>query len=50
MADASPQKTEPSVALTVGGNRLTLLADGPERLDAVCRLIDEARESLRILY
>jgi cardiolipin synthase len=27
-----------------------LFADGPERLDAVCRLIEEAKESLRILY
>ncbi len=32
------------------GNRLTLLADGPARLEALCALIDGARESLRILY
>ena len=36
--------------MTVAGNRLTLLPDGPERLEALIRLIDEARESLRILY
>lgn len=34
----------------VAGNRLTLLPEGPERLDALIALIDEARESLRILY
>src|SRR5436305_6085278 len=34
----------------VAGNRLTLLADGPERLEALIALIDEARESLRLLY
>ena len=38
------------VALEVAGNRLTLLADGPERLEALVALIDGARESLRILY
>src|SRR6187551_2674100 len=36
--------------LTVAGNRLTLLADGPKRLDALVALIDGAEESLRILY
>jgi cardiolipin synthase len=41
---------EPAVAVEVGGNRLTLLPEGPERLDALIALIDEARESLRILY
>ncbi len=34
----------------VAGNRLTLLTDGPERLEALIALIDEAKESLRILY
>jgi cardiolipin synthase len=34
----------------VAGNRLTLLPDGPQRLDALIGLIDEARESLRLLY
>ena len=34
----------------VAGNRLTLLADGGERLDALLALIDGARHSLRILY
>jgi cardiolipin synthase A/B len=36
--------------MTVAGNRLTLLADGPQRLDALIALIDGAAESLRILY
>lgn len=34
----------------VDGNRLTLLADGPPRLEALIDLIDGARETLRILY
>jgi cardiolipin synthase A/B len=34
----------------VQGNRLTLLPDGPERLDALIALIDGARQTLRILY
>jgi cardiolipin synthase A/B len=36
--------------MTVAGNRLTLLSDGPQRLDALIDLIDKAEESLRILY
>ena len=36
--------------LDVDGNRLTLLPDGPARLEALLSLIAEARESLRILY
>ena len=36
--------------MEVAGNRLTLLADGPERLEALIGLIDGAEESLRILY
>jgi cardiolipin synthase len=50
MADADPQQSSSAVSLSVGGNRLTLLADGPERLEALLRLIEEAKESLRILY
>ena len=43
--------TGPKIAVhEVAGNRLTLLADGPQRLDALIALIDGARESLRILY
>jgi len=40
----------PIAPMTVAGNRLTLLADGPRRLDALIALIDGAAESLRILY
>jgi cardiolipin synthase len=36
--------------LEVAGNRLTLVSDGPERLEALIALIDGAKESLRILY
>jgi cardiolipin synthase len=41
---------EPAVAAEVGGNRLTLLPDGPERLDALIALIEEAKQTLRFLY
>jgi cardiolipin synthase len=36
--------------VTVDGNRLTFLPDGPERLDALLALIDGAKHSLRLLY
>ena len=39
-----------TASMMVAGNRLTLVADGPERLQALIDLIDGARESLRILY
>lgn len=39
-----------SEPLTVAGNRLTILSEGGERLDALIRLIDSAEESLRLLY
>ena len=39
-----------SFSAEVAGNRLTLLADGSERLHALIELIESARESLRILY
>ena len=50
MAAARPTKSEPAVAATVDGNRLTLLADGPARLEALIHLIEGATESLRVLY
>jgi len=36
--------------MTIDGNRLTLLPDGPMRLDALIELIDGARHTLRLLY
>lgn len=36
--------------IDVAGNRLTLLPDGPARLEALIALIDGAEESLRVLY
>jgi cardiolipin synthase len=48
MADASQPGSDRS--LLVDGNRLTLLVEGPERLQALLGLIDGARESLRLLY
>jgi cardiolipin synthase A/B len=50
MADANPQPKVPEVAATVDGNRLTLLPEGPQRLEALIALIEEAKESLRFLY
>jgi cardiolipin synthase len=43
-------EADPKIAHDVAGNRLTLLADGPERLDALIGLIDGAQDSLRLLY
>jgi cardiolipin synthase A/B len=37
-------------AYDVDGNRLSLLTDGPERLDALVALIDSAQTSLKLLY
>lgn len=48
MADAAPLSSERS--LTVDGNRLTLLSEGPERLEALVALIDGASQALRLLY
>jgi len=45
MADRPDQPS-----FTVAGNRLTLLTEGPGRLDALLALIAEAKHSLRILY
>jgi cardiolipin synthase len=47
---AEVEAERPGLSLQVAGNRLTLLADGPERLDALLELIDTAKESLRFLY
>ncbi|WP_419826728.1 phospholipase D-like domain-containing protein [Sphingomonas sp.] len=38
------------IAAEVEGNRLTLLTEGPEQLDALIATIDDARTSLRLLY
>jgi len=46
MKDADPIKATHEVA----GNKLTLLPDGPQRLDALIGLIDGAQHSLRVLY
>ncbi|MGJ3649357.1 phospholipase D-like domain-containing protein [Sphingomonas sp. GlSt437] len=40
----------PPSDMVVGGNRLALLTTGPERLDAVIALIDQAQRTLRIIY
>src|SRR3954470_21447727 len=46
MSDAEPETAPHEVA----GNKLTLLPDGPQRLDALIGLIDGGRESLRVLF
>jgi cardiolipin synthase len=48
MADAAHPSGDRTVE--VDGNRLTLLPDGPERLDALIALIDGAERSVRLLY
>jgi cardiolipin synthase len=47
---AEVEAYRPGLSLEVAGNRLTLLADGPERLAALLDLIGGAKESLRFLY
>jgi cardiolipin synthase len=39
-----------SQPFTVDGNRLTMLPEGPERMQALLTLIDTAKRSLRVLY
>lgn len=50
MEDAAPAMPAVPEPLVVGGNRLRLLPDGPERLEALVELIDTAERSVRILY
>jgi cardiolipin synthase len=51
MADQKQrEKDDAALTVDVAGNCLTLLPDGPQRLDALIALIENARESLRILY
>jgi cardiolipin synthase len=49
-ASAAPDADAKARQLTVDGNRLTLLTEGSERLDALIALIDGAKTSLRLLY
>jgi cardiolipin synthase len=49
MADASPPATR-NETIEVAGNRLTLLIDGPERLEALVALIEGDKKDLRVLY
>ncbi|HEV2748038.1 MAG TPA: phospholipase D-like domain-containing protein, partial [Allosphingosinicella sp.] len=50
MAEFDPHIPPAEGALMVEGNSLTLLPDGPHRLEALIALIDGARDTLRILY
>ena len=50
MSDNKPPHACAFEPVTVGNSRLTLLPDGPDRLAALLRLIDEAEHSLRILF
>ncbi len=45
-----PPAPASSRIVTVDGNRLTFLPDGPDRLTALLELIGSARKSLRLLY
>lgn len=40
----------PSRTVTVDGNRLILLPDGPDRLEAILGMIGKARSSIRVLF
>ena len=46
----SVEAPTPEQSLEVDGNRLTLIPDGPGRLSALLKLIDDARKSVRLLY
>jgi cardiolipin synthase len=48
MADADPTASDKTIE--VDGNRLTLLVEGPRRLQALLQLIDGAEQSVRLLY
>jgi cardiolipin synthase len=50
MPQAMAQEPAEGVSYEVAGNRLTLLADGARRLEALIELIEGAERSLRILY
>ena len=51
LADAAHmQAVPPPATFAVDGNRLTLLTEGPGRMEALLRLIGTARRSLRVLY
>jgi cardiolipin synthase len=39
-----------SQPFTIAGNRLTMLPEGPERMEALLGLIGAAKRSLRVLY
>ncbi|HEV2079968.1 MAG TPA: phosphatidylserine/phosphatidylglycerophosphate/cardiolipin synthase family protein [Allosphingosinicella sp.] len=50
MADADAPRPAPAASATVDGNRLTLIADGPARLEALLELMESAQKTLRVLY
>jgi len=50
MADAGQTESSRLAPVDISGNRLTLLPEGPQRLEALIDLIDGATESLRLLY
>ena len=50
MAEHDPVMQAPGGALMVEDNWLSLLPDGPQRLEALIALIEGAQRSLRILY
>lgn len=50
MVKPSRIQAEHAEAMEVAGHRLTVFSDGPDRLDALIALIDNSRETLRILY
>jgi cardiolipin synthase len=49
-AAAAPPADAGERQLSIDGNSLTFLPDGPERLETLIELIDSAKRSLRLLY
>jgi cardiolipin synthase len=50
MSEIDLGAADPRLSHVVAGNRLTLMPEGPDRLEALIALIEGARKSLRILY
>ena len=46
----APRAEQAARTLRIDGNQLTVLPDGPERLEALIALVDGAKQSLRLLY
>ena len=48
--DPQPPVADRRISAEVAGTRLELIEQGPERLETILRLIDEAQDSIRLLF